>query len=1173
MVDFVHLHVHSEYSLLDGACRIDDMIKYAKSIGQKALAITDHGVMYGVMDFYKKSIENGIKPIIGCEVYVAKRTRFEKVHRVDSGSYHLVLLCENEIGYQNLIKLVSAGFIEGFYSKPRVDKELLKKHSEGLIALSACLGGEIPKALSSRDYDQAKKVALEYQEIFGEGNFFLEIQDHGIDLQKQINPHIVKLSKETGIGLVATNDCHYVKKEDSRVQNVLLCIQTNHTIFDETALEFPTEEFYIKTGDEMSELFSYAPSAIENTCRIAERCCVDFKFGETRLPNFKVGEDVDNTTFFKNECYRGLYRLYGDSPSTEIVERLEHEISVITSMGYVDYFLIVQDFIAYAKSNGIPVGPGRGSGAGSICAYCIGITGIDPIKYDLLFERFLNPERVTMPDFDIDFCYVRRGEVIDYVNRKYGNDHVAQIVTFGTMAARGSIRDVGRALGVPYSTVDKVAKSVPTELNITLKKAYDKSPDLKKLVDNDEQVKELFELALKVEGMPRHASTHAAGVVITADPVDTYVPLSVNDEAIVTQFPMGTLEELGLLKFDFLGLRNLTVIQDSEKMIAEYNNDFKIENISLEDKNIYNMLSNGQTEGVFQFESAGMRRVMENLKPDHFEDLIAVISLYRPGPMDSIPKYIENRHDPSKIRYKTPMLKSILDVTYGCIVYQEQVMQIFRRLAGYSFARADIVRRAMSKKKQDVMQKEREHFLYGIKNADGNMECVGAIANGVPEDVANEVFDDMLSFASYAFNKSHAAAYALISYQTAFLKYYYPKEYMAALLTSILDFTPKVSSYIYESSKMGIKILPPDINNSYMGFTVSGGDIRFGLLAIKNLGRGLIDNIIHEREESGPFVSMIDLCERLCKFGMNKRALASLIKCGALDSFGNHRNQLLENIDMVMDSVMEDQRIQDTGQINLFKTMPSAAASSQIRLVPAREFTLSEILDMEKETIGFYISGHPLDEYVKDMELIKTDLIGKIVPSDSGEVSDYKDGSMVKVLCIISRSKVKITKNNNTMAFLTVEDQTGSIECLVFPQILGKVSALVNEGRVVVLVAKVSLSDDEAPKLICDTMMMVESARETFASAELLKQPTVTNVKKDNSKNGLYIKVPSKESIKFTTALNMISVFDGNVPVYVYFDDTKSLTKAPRKYFFQPCNILLSELKSLLGDRNVVIRD
>lgn len=1176
MTDFVHLHVHSEYSLLDGACRINKMIKYAKKIGQKSLAITDHGVMYGVMDFYKEAVAEGIKPIIGCEVYVAKRTRFERVHALDSGSYHLVLLCENQKGYENLIKLVSAGFIEGFYSKPRVDKDLLRQHSEGIIALSACLGGEVPKILATKDYEHAKETALEYQEIFGEGNFFLELQDHNIPLQKQINPHIVKLSQDTGIGLVATNDCHYLEKQDSKMQNVLMCIQTNHTIFEEGTMEFPTNEFYLKSGDEMAEIFSYAPSAIENTCKIAERCNVSFKFGETKLPHFKAADGIDNITYFRNECYSGLYKLYGDSPEQNIVDRLEHELSVITSMGYVDYFLIVRDFIAHAKSKGIPVGPGRGSGAGSICAYCVGITGIDPIKYDLLFERFLNPERVTMPDFDIDFCYVRRQEVIDYVHEKYGNDHVAQIVTFGTMAARGAIRDVGRALGIPYNTVDKVAKSVPMELNITLSKAYQKSADLRGLIEKDDQLKELFNLAISVEGMPRHASTHAAGVVITADPVDSYVPLSVNDEAIVTQFPMGTLEELGLLKFDFLGLRNLTVIQDSENMIREYEPDFSISNISLEDKNIFEMLSKGQTDGVFQFESAGMRRVMENLKPTHFEDLIAVISLYRPGPMDSIPTYIENRHDKSKIRYKTSLLKSVLDVTYGCIVYQEQVMQIFRKLAGYSFARADIVRRAMSKKKRDVMEKEREHFLHGIKRDDGTMECVGAVENGVPENVANEVFDDMQSFASYAFNKSHAAAYALISYQTAYLKYYYPKEYMAALLTSILDFTPKVTSYIYECSKMGIKILPPDVNQSFMGFTVSGPNIRFGLLAVKNLGKGLIQNIIDEREKNGSYTSMMDLCDRLSNAGMNKRALASLIKCGALDGFGNHRNQLLESIDQVVDNALEEQRIQDTGQINLFSTGVSKT-KMQIKLKDVKELSLTEMLEMEKETIGFYVSGHPLDDHKNDIEMLKTDLIGKIAPTDPDEVSEYRDGSIVKILCIISRSKVKITKNNNSMAFLNIEDQTGSMECIVFPQVLSKVSALINEGRIAVVVGKVSISDDEPTKLICDTIMMLDAAKQSFmiskSATKQVTQKGEDKSKTSQNKSGLYIKVPSKESLKFQTAMHMISVFDGRVPVYVYFNDTKSLTMAPKKYFFDPCSVLMSELKKVLGEKNVVLRE
>ena len=862
-MSFAHLHVHSEYSLLDGACRIEPMLDKIKSMGQTSVALTDHGVMYGVVDFYKAAKARGLNPIIGCEVYVAPRSRFDKVHGIDNERYHLILLCKNNTGYKNLIKLVSEGWVNGFYTKPRVDKELLEQHHEGLIALSGCLAGEVARALERNDYEEAKKVAEWYNGVFGDGNYYLEIQNHGLDEQLRINPMLISLSKELNIPLAATNDAHYVDKQDSKIQQVLICIQTNHTLGEDTGLEFGTQEFYLKSEEEMREAFSECPQAVDNTAKIAEQCHVEFEFGKTKLPHFDVPDGWSHFDWFANLCRNGLKERYGDSPPQEYIDRLEYELGIIDKMGYTDYYLIVHDFIRYAKSVGIPVGPGRGSGAASICAYCIGITGIDPMKYNLLFERFLNPERVSMPDFDVDFCFERRGEVIDYVIDKYGADHVAQIVTFGTMAAKAAIRDVGRAMGMSYSAVDNIAKQIPNELNITLEKALKRSAEFKALYDKDTEAHELIDTAMKVEGMPRHASTHAAGVVITHDPVVSYVPLARNDEAIVTQFTMTTLEELGLLKMDFLGLRTLTVIRNAEKAIRNTDPSFSIENIDMEDRQVFDMLCAGQTEGVFQFESAGMRSVLSQLKPESVEDLIAVISLYRPGPMDSIPTYIENRHNPAKIKYKTPKLKSILDVTYGCIVYQEQVMQICRELAGYSYGRADIVRRAMSKKKHDVMLRERDSFVNGAVDENGNILCEGAVRRGVPAGVANEIFDEMISFASYAFNKAHAAAYAFVAYRTAWLKCHYPCEFLAALLTSFLDNSGKVAQYINECSRLGIKILPPHVNRSTEAFEVSDGNIHFSLLAVKNLGRGFIRRMVDERTMNGDFKDFYDFCRRM----------------------------------------------------------------------------------------------------------------------------------------------------------------------------------------------------------------------------------------------------------------------------------------------------------------------
>ena len=842
--NFTHLHLHTEYSLLDGACRIEGLMQRVKALGQTAVAITDHGVMYGCVDFYKAAKKAGVKPIIGCEVYVATRTRFDKVNRID-GSNHLVLLCKNETGYKNLIKMVSAGFTEGFYNKPRVDHELLEEYHEGLICLSACLAGEIPQALLAGDYEKAKNLARYYEDLFGKGNYYIEIQDHGLDEQRTVLPLLVRLSRETGIPLVATNDAHYLEKEDSRMQHILICIQTNKTVNDDDVLEFGTDEFYVKSTDEMYELFSAWPEACENTSRIAEMCSFDFEFGVTKLPYFVAPDGMDNKEYFVKLCRDGLLRRYGADVPEDIRARLDYEISIIDRMGYINYYLIVFDFINYAKSQGIPVGPGRGSGAGSLAAYCVGITNIDPIKYNLLFERFLNPERVSMPDFDIDFCYERRQEVIDYVIRKYGADHVAQIVTFGTMAARAAIRDVGRVLDMPYGTVDGIAKLVPMEPKMTLTKALSIARELKARYDADPQVKELIDMSLKLEGMPRHASTHAAGVVITREAADEYVPLATNDGNPVTQFTMTTIEELGLLKMDFLGLRTLTVIDDAEKMIRKREPGFSMDAVPYDDQRVYAMLNAGETEGVFQMESGGMTQAVMGLQSKSLEDIIAIISLYRPGPMESIPTYIANRHNPGNVKYKTPQLEHILDVTNGCIVYQEQVMQICRELAGFSYGQADLVRRAMSKKKHDVMEKERQHFVHG--NTEPGHECAGCVANGISETVANAIFDDMSSFASYAFNKAHAAAYAVVAYQTAYLKRHYPREFMAALLTSVLDNTGKVIEYTAECQRMGIRVLPPDINASDAGFTVEGKDIRFGLLALKNVGRNLIATVVRER--------------------------------------------------------------------------------------------------------------------------------------------------------------------------------------------------------------------------------------------------------------------------------------------------------------------------------------
>lgn len=1166
-MSFAHLHVHSEYSLLDGACRIEPMLDKIKSMGQTSVALTDHGVMYGVVDFYKAAKARGLNPIIGCEVYVAPRSRFDKVHGIDNERYHLILLCKNNTGYKNLIKLVSEGWVNGFYTKPRVDKELLEQHHEGLIALSGCLAGEVARALERNDYEEAKKVAEWYNGVFGDGNYYLEIQNHGLDEQLRINPMLISLSKELNIPLAATNDAHYVDKQDSKIQQVLICIQTNHTLGEDTGLEFGTQEFYLKSEEEMREAFSECPQAVDNTAKIAEQCHVEFEFGKTKLPHFDVPDGWSHFDWFANLCRKGLKERYGDSPPQEYIDRLEYELGIIDKMGYTDYYLIVHDFIRHAKSVGIPVGPGRGSGAASICAYCIGITGIDPMKYNLLFERFLNPERVSMPDFDVDFCFERRGEVIDYVIDKYGADHVAQIVTFGTMAAKAAIRDVGRAMGMSYSAVDNIAKQIPNELNITLEKALKRSAEFKALYDKDAEAHELIDTAMKVEGMPRHASTHAAGVVITHDPVVSYVPLARNDEAIVTQFTMTTLEELGLLKMDFLGLRTLTVIRNAEKAIRNTDPSFSIENIDMEDRQVFDMLCAGQTEGVFQFESAGMRSVLSQLKPESVEDLIAVISLYRPGPMDSIPTYIENRHNPAKIKYKTPKLKSILDVTYGCIVYQEQVMQICRELAGYSYGRADIVRRAMSKKKHDVMLRERDSFVNGAVDENGNILCEGAVRRGVPADVANEIFDEMISFASYAFNKAHAAAYAFVAYRTAWLKCHYPCEFLAALLTSFLDNSGKVAQYINECSRLGIKILPPHVNRSTEAFEVSDGNIHFSLLAVKNLGRGFIRRMVDERTMNGNFKDFYDFCRRMYGKDFNRRAIESLVKCGAFDGMGANRRQMCAVIDPIIEELDNTKRRNVEGQIGFGDLYSGSAAEptepkSSFAYPPADEFSPEMLLKYEKEVAGMYLSGHPMAQYRELSKALKCAQIGDI----AAEESRYKDNDRVLLLGLITSAKKKITKSDATMAFLNFEDMTGSIEVIVFPKTLIEKPTMFHEGNILLLHGRVSMREDEYTKVVCEAVEPCPSS----VPAEAAKAPTQ---EKKKAARGLFLRFDTASSPQIEYCRKLLNIFDGAVPLYYYFADTKEYKRNPIGQNIDVNDVLLRELRKILGESNVIFNE
>ena len=1066
---FTHLHVHTEYSLLDGSSKIGELAARAKELGMDSMAITDHGVMYGVIDFYRAARAAGIKPIIGCEVYVSPGSRFDRetVHGEDR-YYHLVLLAENNTGYQNLMKIVSKGFVDGFYYKPRIDEEVMREYHEGIIALSACLAGEVPRYLEKGLYEEAKEAAKRHLEIFGEGNYFLELQDHSIPLQRQVNQGIMRLSKELNIPLVATNDCHYINAEDWEAHDILLCIQTGKKVSDENRMRYEGGQYYVKSEEEMRQLFPYAPEAIENTHKIAERCNVEIEFGVTKLPRFDVPDGYDSWGYLNHLCDEGFALRYPDDDGT-LRARLDYELGTIKSMGYVDYFLIVWDFINFAKSHGIAVGPGRGSAAGSIVAYCLKITDIDPIRYQLLFERFLNPERVSMPDIDVDFCYERRQEVIDYVVEKYGKDQVAQIVTFGTLAARGVIRDVGRVMDLPYSLCDQVSKMVPAELNITLDLALQKNPELKTLYESDEQVKKLIDMSKRLEGLPRHTSMHAAGVVISRTSIDEYVPLSRGaDGTIVTQFTMTTLEELGLLKMDFLGLRTLTVIQDAVKMIEkDYGVKLDLEHIDYDDKKVMDSLGTGKNEGVFQLESGGFKTFMKELKPTTLEDIIAGISLYRPGPMDFIPKYLKGKNDPASITYTCPQLEPILKPTYGCIVYQEQVMQIVRDLAGYTLGRSDLVRRAMSKKKAAVMAKERQNFVYG--NAEEGVK--GCIANGIDEKTANQIYDDMTDFAKYAFNKSHAAAYAVVAYQTAFLKFYYPKEFMAALMTSVMDNTTKVSEYILACRNMGIPILPPDINEGYSGFSVSGNGIRYGLSAIKSVGRAVVDVIIAERENGGLFKSLDDFVSRMSNKEVNKRTLESFIKSGALDTLpGTRKQKLIVSGDLLESKAREKKTVME-GQLSFFDLAPEEEKNNfQITFPNVGEYDKQTLLAFEKETIGIYVSGHPMEEYRELWEKNVTAKTSDFVVDEDGKTV-VEDNSNVVIGGMITSKKVKTTKTNQLMAFITIEDLVGTVEVLVFPKIYEKNRPSFTEENKVFVRGRASIGDDPVGKLICEEVI------------------------------------------------------------------------------------------------------
>ena len=1163
---FVHLHVHTEYSLLDGACRIDKIAEKAKSLGQTALAVTDHGVMYGAVAFYKACLAAGIKPIIGCEVYVAPRNMSDKEHGRDNDYTHLVLLCKNETGYQNLCYLVSAAFTDGFYVKPRIDWALLHQHAEGLICLSGCLAGAIPQMLIKDDYEGAKAKALELRALFGPEDFYLEIQDHGLPEEKKAAQGLIRLHKETGIPLVLTNDAHYIEKEDAYYQDVLMCIQMGKTVDDPNRMRFESRELYLKSEEEMRALFPELQEAADNTVAITERCNYDFEFGHYHLPRFKLpAGETDSFAYLQKLCEKGFAERFPDRP--QVHEQLEYELNMIKKMGFVDYFLIVSDFIGYAKRNGIPVGPGRGSAAGSVVSYCLHITDVDPIKYSLFFERFLNPERVSMPDIDVDFCVNRRGEVIDYVNRLYGSDHVAQIVTFGTMAARGAIRDVGRALSVSYAQTDAVAKQVPSgpgALNMTLDEALRLSKPLKELYEGDENIKHLIDVAKALEGMPRHASTHAAGVVITEKPVYEYVPLARNDESVVCQYPMTTLEELGLLKMDFLGLRNLTVLEDAAKLVRQFQPDFKVETIPEDDPETFEMLAAGHTSGVFQLESTGITGVCTSIKPKNIEDITAVIALYRPGPMDSIPRFVECSTHPEKISYKHELLRPILEVTYGCIVYQEQVIQIFRQLAGFSLGQADMIRRAMSKKKHKVIDAERIAFVHG----DSERGIAGAVANGVPEDVANSIYDEILDFASYAFNKAHAVSYAIVTYRTAYMKRHYPRQYMAALLTSVLDNSTKVAEYIAECRELGIQLLPPDVNESGANFTVAGDNIRFGLVAIKGIGWGVINGLVAERERNGLFADFEDFCRRMSGKDMNKRTVENLIRAGAFDSMGYKRKALLQIAGAVIDSINQAQRDNISGQMDLFGDFggQEQAQPARIDIPQVEEFSAREKMAMEKEVTGLYLTGHPMDEYRDAVRKIGAAPIGAII-SDFAAAdgpASYADNQTVTVAGVVSSTRTRTTKNNSLMSYIMLEDDTGSIELIAFQKALDSGGCYVVENASLIVRGRISVRDEKEPQIMVDSIRPLSDIG-TLAQTAAVQKPAAPAAQPGQK---LWVKLPGADDPRLHKIELILTMFPGTQQMIIWCEREKKRIGA--RCLIHPA--LVQELKEMLGEENVVVK-
>ncbi|RHR26668.1 DNA polymerase III subunit alpha [Clostridium sp. AF19-22AC] len=1148
-MEFAHLHVHTEYSLLDGSNKIKEYVARVKELGMNSAAITDHGVMYGVIDFYREAKSQGIKPILGCEVYVAPNSRFDReITGGEDRYYHLVLLAENNTGYANLMKIVSKGFVEGYYYKPRVDKALLKEYSEGIIALSACLAGEVQRYLTKGLYEEAKNSALEYQEIFGKGNYFLELQDHGIPDQALVNQQLLKMSQELGIDLVATNDVHYTYAEDEKPHDILLCIQTGKKLEDENRMRYEGGQYYVKSPEEMARLFPYALQALDNTQRIADRCEVDIEFGVTKLPKYDVPDGLTSWEYLNKLCFEGLDKHYGN-PSDELKERLKYELDVIKNMGYVDYFLIVWDFIKYAKDNGIAVGPGRGSAAGSIVSYCLEITNIDPIRYQLLFERFLNPERVSMPDIDVDFCYERRQEVIDYVVRKYGKDRVVQIVTFGTLAARGVIRDVGRVMDLPYAFVDTIAKMIPTELNITIDKALKMNPELRKTYETDEQVKYLIDMSRRLEGLPRHSSMHAAGVVISQKSVDEYVPLSrAQDGSITTQFTMTTLEELGLLKMDFLGLRTLTVIQNAVLMAKDKCPDLDMDKIDYNDKDVLDYIGTGKTEGIFQIESAGMKSFMKELKPHSLEDIIAGISLYRPGPMDFIPQYIRGKNDAGSITYDCPQLEPILAPTYGCIVYQEQVMQIVRDLAGYTLGRSDLLRRAMSKKKGDVMQKERQIFVHG----DPENGVPGCIANGIDEKTANKIYDEMIDFAKYAFNKSHAAAYAVVAYQTAFLKYYYPVEFMAALMTSVIENPPKVAEYIYACRQMDIKILPPDINRGVANFSVDEGNIRYGLAAIKGVGKPVIEAIVADRDEFGAFKNLEDFISRLSvKEVLNKRIIENFTKSGALDSLGGTRKQFMSIYIQIVDHVNQEKKYAMTGQMTLFDLVDDEQKSEfEIKLPDVGEYSKENLLAFEKEVLGIYISGHPLEEYEEKWRKSISATTADFQPDEETGKTKVHDGAREIIGGMITDKTVKHTRTNQMMAFLTIEDLLGTVEVVVFPRDFEKNRVLLEVDNKVFVKGRVSEEDEKPSKLICEKIIPFEQ-----------------------TKRELWIQFPNKAQFQEGEQImyGYLADSEGDDEVVVYCQEERAVKRLPRNRNISINSQILGRLMNHYGEKRVKV--